>query len=204
MPRSLDRVCLQDGIKLDLNRLLRRGFLFLNGRTSGAGIQWTNSYWGDVAIGTMSADMTGERLGWFSIRVDGAEDQHIHLRAKPRHFGGRQWYFACPTTQASVSVLWRPNGATRFAGREAWGSRRVAYRSQFLDQVSRAHHQQAKIKNRLCELGGFDPDEREFPPKPKWMRLRTYKQIEAAFDRQEDILNAGIAAAAARLLGVGF
>ena len=88
----------------------------------------------------MSADMTGEQFGWFSIRMNGGADQHIHLRAQPRYFGGRQWYFLCPSTQALVSVLWRPNGASRFAGRGAWGPRKVAYRSQFMDRYNRAHH----------------------------------------------------------------
>jgi hypothetical protein len=33
MPRERLRVCLQDGLKLDLNRLIRRGFVRLGERT---------------------------------------------------------------------------------------------------------------------------------------------------------------------------
>jgi hypothetical protein len=29
----------------------------------------------------------------------------------------------------------------------------------------------------LCSVGGFNPDEWDFPPKPKWMRWRTYKEL---------------------------
>src|SRR6478672_8238610 len=47
-------------------------------------------------------------------------------------------------------ALWRPNGASRFASREAWGNR-IASRSQFLDRDSRAHHVQEKIRQMLCE-----------------------------------------------------
>ena len=47
MPRPRERVCLQDGLKLDLNRLARKGFI-KHGATIGVrGITWTHSYWGD-------------------------------------------------------------------------------------------------------------------------------------------------------------
>jgi len=46
----------------------------------------------------------------------------------------------------------------------------VAYASQFLGRDDRAHRGQAKLNSRLCSIGGFDPDEWDIPPKPKWMR----------------------------------
>jgi hypothetical protein len=55
----------------------------------------------------------------------------------------------------------------------------TAYASQFLDRDNRAHRGQAKIRSRLCTIGGFDPDEWDIPPKPKWMRWRTYERAEA-------------------------
>jgi hypothetical protein len=39
LPRNLQRLCLQDGISINLNRLLQRGSLVRNGRTVGAAIQ---------------------------------------------------------------------------------------------------------------------------------------------------------------------
>jgi hypothetical protein len=202
MPRNLQRLCLQDGISINLNRLLQRGSLVRNGRTVGAGIQWTSNVWGVVGTGTMSADMTDEQWGWFSIRMNGGADQHVQLKAQPRYFGGRQWYFLCPSTQAPVSVLWRPNGASRFVGRGAWGPRKVAYRSQFMDRYNRAHHAQCRIRRKLCERGNFDPDEWDLPPKPKGMRQRTYEGIEAKYDHYEAILDEGLDAAAARLMAM--
>jgi hypothetical protein len=59
---------------------------------------------------------------------------------------------------------------------QTWG-RQVAYSSQFLDRDNRAHRGKAKIKSRL--IADLDPDEWEFPPKPKWMRWRTYNRYEA-------------------------
>jgi hypothetical protein len=49
MPRQRDRVCLQDGLKLDLNRLARRGFIKPGANIGLRKITWTHSYWGDVA-----------------------------------------------------------------------------------------------------------------------------------------------------------
>jgi hypothetical protein len=71
-----------------------------------------------------------------------------------------------------------------------------------LDRDSRAHAGQSKINSRLCSIGGLDPDDWDFPPKPKWMRRRTYNRHEEKFDRYEDILNYGCTALAAKLAGL--
>jgi hypothetical protein len=97
-----------------------------------------------------------------------------------------------------VSVLWMPPGASDFACRQEWG-RQVAYGSQFSDRVNRAHRGKARIKSRLCSIGGFDPDDWDFPPKPKWMRWRTYNRAEEKFDRYESILDEGCLALAIKL-----
>jgi hypothetical protein len=52
---------------------------------------------------------------------------------------------------------------------------------------------------RLCRIGGFNPDEWEFPPKPKWMRWRTYNRVEDKFDSYGAALNEGLIGAAIRL-----
>ena len=45
---------------------------------------------------------------------------------------------------------------------------------------------------------GFDPDEWDMPPKPKWMRWRTYDRAMEKFDRYESTLDEGVAGLAAR------
>jgi hypothetical protein len=199
MPRSRQRACLQDGLKLDLNSLARKGFVRRGLRTSGKGIVWVHSYWGEIASGTISADMSEQSEGWLRIEL-GSLDQWIKLVAKPRHYGGRQWYFVCPATNQSVSVLWKPAGSWRFCSRQTWG-RQVAYRSQYLDRDSRAHAGQSRIRSRLCSIGKFDPDEWDMPPKPKWMRWKSYNRYEEKFDRYEDILDYGTARLVAKLGG---
>jgi hypothetical protein len=195
MPRPRERVCLQDGLKLDLNRLARKGFIEPGANIGLRGITWTHSYWGEVATGMISADMSGTHEGWFRIQL-GSLDQTIILIARPRHFGGRQWYFMCPVRNRPASVLWKPSGATRFCSRQTWG-RQVAYQSQFNDAASRAHGGQAKTKGRL--IADLDPDAWDLPPKPKWMRWATYNRHVARYDHYEDILDYGCVALAAKL-----
>ena len=201
MPRSLQRVRLESGLKLDLNRLVRRGFIQPGASTTPIGIGWTNSYSGEqIASGFITADMSGLVQGWFRIQL-GNVDQRVILISRPRYFGGRQWYFICPYMNRRVSVLWMPPGARDFACRQRWG-RQVAYASQFSDRINRAHQGKAKINSRLCSIGGFDPDDWDFPPKPKWMRWRTYNRAEGKFDRYESILDEGMFALLARLKGI--
>ena len=172
MGRDRQRACLQDGLKLDLNSLVRRGFLQPGAKTGPAGITWTHSYWGEIGSGFIWADMCGTWEGWLRILL-GKLDQRIMLVPRKRHYGGFQWYFICPVRNRRTSVLWKPPGATRFCSRQAWG-RRVAYASQFMTSTDRAWHGKAKIKSRL--IADLDPDEWDLPPKPKGMRWRTYNQ----------------------------
>jgi hypothetical protein len=49
-------------------------------------------------------------------------------------------------------------------------------------------------------IADLDPDEWDLPPKPKWMRWRTYKRYEEKFDCYEDVLHERVIDVAARLL----
>src|SRR5690242_11513062 len=116
MPRPLQRVRLESGLKLDLNRLARRGLIKPGAFTGPVGIAWTIV--DEIASGLITADMSGIE-GWFRIQL-GHLDQRILLITKRRHFGGRQWYFMCPYTNRPASVLWKPPGAQSFASRQKW------------------------------------------------------------------------------------
>jgi hypothetical protein len=200
MPRSRQRAQLESGLKLDINRLLRRGFIRSGTITGPIGIKWTDTYFDEeIASGWITADLSGTEEGWLHINL-GSLDQRIPLVARPRHFGGRQWFFICPYVNCRAMVLWMPPGARSFACRKRWG-RQVAYASQFMDRDNRAHRGKAKINSRLCSIGGFNHDEWDFPPKPKWMRWRTYNSAEEKFDRYESILDEGTYALMARFLG---
>jgi hypothetical protein len=118
MSRSRARVCLEDGLKLNLNRLARKGFVKFGANIGARGIAWTHGYWGTVARGIISADMTDPSDAWLSVQI-GDFIQRITLVSRPRHFGGHQWYFVCPATCRLATVLWRPPGANRFSCRRA-------------------------------------------------------------------------------------
>lgn len=88
MPRPRERVRLEDGLKLDLNRLLRLN-LVKSGAAWGSNIHWNERMSGrETASRRVSADMTDERTGWLRIEL-GRLDQRIDLVAVPRPFGGR-------------------------------------------------------------------------------------------------------------------
>jgi hypothetical protein len=81
MSRPRERVCLQDGLKLDLNRLARKGFIKHGTNIGVRGITWTHSYWDEIATGFITADMSGNDEGWFRIQL-GSLDQRITLVAR--------------------------------------------------------------------------------------------------------------------------
>ena len=157
MPRARKRVCLEAGLKLDINRLLRDGTM---PRAMGAAI--AGSLW------VHFPDF----------------DQEIQFDSRPRHFGGRQFYFRCPTTGRLCSVLWKPPGSTQFASRQTWRGR-VAYQSQFMEKTGRCHLAKAKIREKLRTPDWWD----DIPPRPKRMRAATYARWKARFDLQKQKLD---------------
>ena len=198
MPRWCQRARLENGLKLDITRLARRGFIRFGAATGPVGIKWTNSYTGnEIASGIITANMSEPYSGWFQIRIRQL-DQQISSVALPRHFGGRQWFFICPYLGRRATVLWMPPGAHSFASRQRWG-RHVAYSSQFLSPMDRVHAGKAKINRRLCRIGGYDPDEWEIPPKPKWIRWRTYERAVQKLERYEAALDWGLYRVARKL-----
>ena len=190
MPRWRQRACLESGLKLNLNRLMRRGCV-VPGAHSAFRMCWTNNYTGEeTASANFTCHMMDQHEGRLCIHMDDM-DQTVLLTPRHRQFGDHQWYFVCPTMNRCCSILWRPPGAARFCSRQAWGRKRVAYSSQFLDRNNRAHRGKAKIKQRL--IGDCDPDEWELPPKPRGMRWSTYNRLVERFDSYEAILDRGAA-----------
>jgi len=67
----------------------------------------------------------------------------------------------------------------------------VAYSTQFESKFDRAITSREKVKARL--IGGLNPREWELPPKPKWMRWRTYERLAEKYYAQEDRIDQCIA-----------
>jgi hypothetical protein len=74
MPKSRQRVCLEDGLKLDLNKLRRQG-LVSPGAKREAAIRWAYTYTDEeIAKGVLASNMEGKYEGWLRIQL-GSLDQ---------------------------------------------------------------------------------------------------------------------------------
>jgi hypothetical protein len=174
MARPRKRVPLEDGLKLDLNKLHVQAVS--QGETTQHVIRLGPRYSGDARrFGLLVWCFSSATRGSVRLLL-GSLDQSIDLVAVARHFGGRQLYFLCPTTGRRASVLWMPVGASCFASRQAWG-REVAYASQFITAPFRALSCAHDIRHRLGDkeyIRVFDPPP---PSKPKWMHRDTYETL---------------------------
>ena len=196
MARWRERVRLEDGLKLDLNKLMRDGLAKSGERRRGI-ISWSYSATGKaIASGLFTSELSWPLRGWMRLEL-GSLDQWFNLVTEPRHFGGRQWYFSCPYTGRRASILWKPPGAREFRSRQAWG-RCVAYGSQFETWHDRACSAARAARYRLggaeyADFGG------EIPPKPKGMHWRTYEEKIERIEAYENACNSCLLRLIARL-----
>src|SRR5262245_15219905 len=79
VPRPLQRACLEAGLKLDINRAIRGGWITPGAHTRTV-LQWaTRPAW------TFTANMTGTKHGYVRVQIESLDDW-IELEARPRHF----------------------------------------------------------------------------------------------------------------------
>jgi hypothetical protein len=174
MARPRKRIELEDGVKLDVNKLRIQGTS--QGETIQQVICCNPRYSSDArGIGHLVWRFSSATRGSMRLLLRPL-DQLIDLVAEPRHFGGVQWYFLCPLTGRRASILWMPPGASCFASREALGSQ-FAYASQFQTRIYRAHLRAHEIH---CRLSGEDHSpiyHVEPPQKPRYMHRNTYEKL---------------------------
>jgi hypothetical protein len=73
MPRPRQRVCLESGLRLDLNKLRRQG-LIRPGTKCGVFIRWANTHTGEeIAQGVITSNMEGKYEGWLRIQLGGLD-----------------------------------------------------------------------------------------------------------------------------------
>ena len=196
------RVCVENAIRLNVDKLLSRCGIRRGGHVRG-------TYEFDFSDQDLRIDfecrIDDPGHSWLRLRYQIYDywtgephniDDLICLVASHPPFGGLRWWFVCPRTNRRVRMLHLPLGARRFACRRAY---RLVYSSQRGTAVDRAHRGQAKIKARLT--GDCDPGEWDLPPKPKWMRWRTYQRYVDKYDRYEAVLDEGTFALVARFMG---
>ena len=116
MPRPCQRVRLESGLKPNINSLIERSLIEPGAVTGPRAIGWPNKYSGEqIAAATITADIHGTDEGWLHISSwkQGGFDQRLFLSARPRHFGGLQWFFCLPLhgppCHGPLEPSWRPN-----------------------------------------------------------------------------------------------
>lgn len=138
-------------LALDI-RTLRRLGVVRPGECTCDTVQWS--------IGGLSASCVRLRVDLSDIERGGvmvitgnmpdcAIKQCVAIEMVPSPFGGHRCYFICPLTARRCEVIYYSGG--RFGSREAqW----LSYAVQGMDEVSRARRKVAKLRSRLCGLGG--------------------------------------------------
>lgn len=188
-----------DGLTLDLPRLLRQGNLVPGSARSGT-LTWSNTRTG-ARVGSIGFEgRLGHeggrvRLHYTSTPRNGdahASDYWIALETTPQPLGGRRWWFLCPRLGIRAAKLHLPPGAFTFASRKAY---RLGYRSQRETPTDRAYSRAFKLRHRLGAEGGIGDPVR----KPKGMRWATFDRAMDRVENAEMVCNLNLIAAARKL-----
>jgi hypothetical protein len=183
---------------LDVMWLARAGFL--SGLCSGS-LKWSR---GDST--TASIRVKGDRQAlildyrvkegdgdWQTVR------QRVPIRRTPCRFGGERPWFVCDVSINGVYCgrqVAKLYGAGRlFACRHCY---RLGYQVQRGGPLDRAHHRLARLHRRLgADYAGADGIP---PPRPKWMRRRTYNRVVRQIEIGENWLDAAFTIGTQRIL----
>lgn len=130
--------------------------------------------WGSVAVNfeTVGEDLVA--LRWNS----GEHHQSIGFQwlAHRRPLGGHQIYLVCPTCLTARSAL--------FFHRDCFRCRvchRLSYPSQRERRLNRLRRKLEKLAKQLGSC--YKREEVSVPPKPLWMRRKTYHSLATAYDQ---------------------
>lgn len=159
-------------LRLDLADLRRLGMLEIGRHSS---VRWSRYCGFRATIGVRRRSRELELD--YQIRSYGGEWRQIRdvipLETTAQHFGGERIWFACPSCNGRCRTLY---GGVYFRCRACQRATYVSqYESSYERVISRA--QGARIR-----LGGSGNMLDDFPPKPKWMRWKTYERLAAKDD----------------------
>jgi hypothetical protein len=159
--------------RVDLDWLRRNG-----ARPGYAGrVTWSRDGAETASIGYL-VEAGGLRLSYQTTRNGVAEDvdELVPLVSTPAPLGGRRLYFACPSCQRRCLIL---IGGARFRCRQCYGAK---YQSEYQHRALTVCDRRWRLRRLLEERGGqrwpFGLDD-GFPPKPRTMRWKTYRRLEA-------------------------
>jgi hypothetical protein len=183
---------------LDVRKVARAGYL--SGSNVG-GWQWTSG--GDR---TATIGIVGGRdaiILAYRIQAHGEEaesvQQRVPIRWTPCRFGGARPWFICDVRANGVHCgrqVAKLYGAGRlFACRHCY---RLGYRVQRGGPMDRAHLHLGRLHRKLN--ADYDGPDGLPPPRPKWMRHRTYDRVVRQIEAGEDRLDAAFTIGAERFL----
>ena len=184
------RATVEDGLTLDINKLIRDGNIRPGGWCSGT-LRWTHVASGEE-VGSIGyeADLMAQDQSWVRLHYrvnDEPQDYRVTLETTRPNYGGRRWWFRCPATGWRVAKLHLPSGGQIFASRRAYG---LAYQSQRERAYDRALTRTQNIRTRL---GGSPSLAEPFPEKPKGMWWRTYCRLRGEAQEAEHRSWVGVA-----------
>lgn len=148
---------------------LRRKKLFNVGR-------WSTLTWSRAGreTGSIRIDCQQDGVRLIYRHREASEDwkdvnEFVPLIQTLTAFGGKRQWFKCLSCGSRCRILY---GGTYFRCRRCY---RLKYESQYEPVYSRACNQAHNIRQRLGQIGSLDDP---FPPKPKGMHWKTYRQLE--------------------------
>jgi len=182
------RPTVEDGLCLNINKLLRDGLL--HNKLSSGTLTWSNVCTGEktasVSYHLNRNESDGElRLEYRSTRYDGHVQEmgyEIRLQTTTQRLGGVRWWFTCPKTLRRCAKLYLPSGAYSFASRQAY---RLAYPSQRETEYDRLLRQAFKVQSSLGYHGGIG----DYVPRPKGMHKITYQRKTDRLETLEQQIN---------------
>lgn len=165
----------EQGLTLDLARLIRKGWV-RDGAMGSGSLDWTRNGERNASIGYSFdlADSEDARVTLhYTWTPNGDEprtvQQVICLTWTRPHYGGRRWWFICPSTGRRVGKLHLPPGGGKFASRVAW---RLPYRSQRSAKRDRPFDRLFRLQQKLGSDAGWDAG----LYRPKGMHHRTFER----------------------------
>jgi hypothetical protein len=129
------------------------------------------------------ADRVSVRLDLTYGTEDWTVDNDILIKQIPCHFGGSRSLFQCFRCFRNARFLYLKPLRQSFACRECTG---LMYRTQSVDDDRQSQIAIAKIQTKLAEKLDHLFDPYDVPPKPPWMRWRTYDKSLTRLNHQMD------------------
>jgi hypothetical protein len=127
-------------------------------------------------------------------------NQRIQIRWTACRFGGERPWFVCDVAANGVycgrRVAKLYGGGRLFACRHCY---RLGYAVQRGGPLDRAHHNLARLHRKL--RADYDGPNTPPPPKPKWMRWKTYSRIAQQIEGGQERLDVVFTIGAQRFLG---